>query len=73
MRNFIHFLIGLIVLFESSRSSDQVLAECENFWLNQYLDVLPTINNRPEFPDALTNAFQVKHVWSSHVMDQAYK
>ena len=70
MSNFVPFLLGLMVFFGTSRSGDQVLADCENFWLNQYLDVLPTINNRPEFPDALTDGFQVKLFYSTQVRDQ---
>ena len=37
----------------------EVSADCENYWLDQYEDVLPTINNRPEFPDSITDAFEV--------------
>ena len=36
-----------------------VSTECNNYWLDQYEDVLPTINNRPEFPDSITDAFEV--------------
>ena len=32
---------------------------CENYWLDQYQDVLPSINDRPDFPAQLTDAFQV--------------
>ena len=70
MSKFVPFLIGLIVFFNTSWSSRLVLAECENYWLEQYVDVLPTINNRPEFPDALTDGFQVKLIYFSQVVDQ---
>ena len=34
---------------------------CENYWLDQYQDVLPSINDRPDFPAQLTDAFQVMY------------
>ena len=40
---------------------------CENYWLDQYQDVLPSINDRPDFPAQLTDAFQVKQrFWGIH-------
>ena len=73
MSNVVLFLIGLIVFLDTSGSSYQVLAECENYWLEQYEDVLPTINNRPDFPDSLTDGFQVKLIYFTQITDQTYK
>ena len=50
------FIIFIIVIMD--RLTD-VSTECSNYWLDQYEDVLPTINNRPEFPDSITDAFEV--------------
>ena len=54
-------LIGYYILICTILSSNLVDAKCDHFWLDRYEDVLPTINNRPEFPDPLTREFQVKH------------
>ena len=54
-------LIGCYILICTILSSNLVDAKCDHFWLDRYEDVLPTINNRPEFPDPLTREFQVKH------------
>ena len=53
-------LIGYYILICTILSSNLVDAKCDHFWLDRYEDVLPTINNRPEFPDPLTREFQVK-------------
>ena len=52
----VSFIIFIIFIME--RLTD-VSTECNNYWLDQYEDVLPTINNRPEFPDSITDAFEV--------------
>ena len=51
--------IGYYILICTILSSNLVDAKCDHFWLDRYEDVLPTINNRPEFPDPLTREFQV--------------
>ena len=39
---------------------DGTLATCDSWWLEEhYGDILPTINNRPGFPAAVTESFQV--------------
>ena len=58
-RNLAYF-IGSVVI--SARFAE-VSADCDNYWLDQYEDVLPTINNRPEFPDSITDAFEVNIIW----------
>ena len=62
MNNFIKFLAYFIVLFHVSNPLNGVSADCENYWLSQYEDVLPSINSRPNFPVALERAFQVQIV-----------
>ena len=53
------FVVCHILIF-TTLCSNLVDAKCDHFWLDRYEDVLPTINNRPEFPDPLTREFQVK-------------
>lgn len=49
---FCYVLTGFII--------SETLGECDNWWLeDQYGDIVSTINNRPNFPAALTEAFQV--------------
>ena len=55
LRN-IAFLIGGVLIFECCM---EVLADCNNYWLDRYEDVLPSVNNRPEFPESITDAFEV--------------
>ena len=50
---------GCSILILSILCFDLADAKCDHFWLDRYEDVLPTINNRPEFPDPLTREFQV--------------
>ena len=61
MRFYIKTFIYFFVSFLCSGLHYQVSAStCENYWLDQYEDVLPSINDRPDFPAQLTDAFQVK-------------
>ena len=55
LRN-IAFLMGGVLILENYT---EVLADCNNYWLDRYEDVLPSINNRPEFPESITDAFEV--------------
>ena len=53
------FFVFLVAYFYVAVFSKPALADCDHWWLDQYKDVLPSINNRPEFPVKLSNAFEV--------------
>ena len=61
------------VYFFVPGTDHQVTAKCYNYWLDQYEDILPTINNRPDFPSQLTDAFQVSSFSNLYVMEQIFK
>ena len=56
--NFIASIFSCILY--AGLHSSVFASSCENYWLDQYQDVLPSINDRPDFPAQLTDAFQVK-------------
>ena len=59
-RGFFQNLAVIAVIFVILEGiTENVSAECNNYWLDQYEDVLPSINSRPEFPDSIVDAFQV--------------
>ena len=53
---FVHFFMSFLCSVQYHQVS---ASKCENYWLDQYEDVLPSINDRPDFPAQLTEVFQV--------------
>ena len=62
MQFYANFIVSLFCCILYAGLHSPVFAStCENYWLDQYQDVLPSINDRPDFPAQLTDAFQVMY------------